>query len=76
MMDAKIEEATKKFFEELEEKHGIEVPQDYIDGCIQSNKDSSTVDEFESEEKVYNYFLEEYRFNENQVLEVLEEMEA
>ncbi len=71
-MIEKITAATEDFFKYFEEKHGLEVSDDYIKSCIQSNIDTSDVSEFDSEDEVYNYFLEEYKLNESDVLEVVQ----
>ncbi len=66
-----ITKATEDFFKQFEEKHNLEVPTSYINDCIQSNIDTSTTDEFKDENDVYNYFMNEYKLNEADVLEVV-----
>ncbi len=70
-MIKKITEATNDFFKYFEEKHSLEVPVEYIDSCIQSNIDTSDINEFKDEKEVYNYFMSEYKLNESDVLDVV-----
>ncbi len=69
--------AAEEYFRELQKKHHIVVPEDYIKESIQKNIDTTSVAEFSQNDKpvdpteVETYFLEQYALYENEILEVI-----